>query len=367
MEIVFLANAASVHTVKWVNALADRGHIVHLIYKGDDMPTENTINKEVICHSLQYTGIKGYFFNAPQLKKICRSIQPDLINAHYASGYGMLARLAKLKPLLLSVWGSDVYDFPYQSALKMQMLKKNLRFADAVSSSSYAMKKQVQKLIGEEKEIHVIPFGIDTQLFSRRQNNINRENFVIGNIKSLQPVYAIDDLLRAFHYLCTKLESEGYFEVVQKLQLKIYGDGEEKENLLALAKSLQIEDKTFFMGKIPNSSVPAALEDIDIFCATSLQESFGVALLEAMAMEVPVVATNTEGFAEIIESGKDGIIVAAEDIEAIANALATLISDKRMRTKFGNEGRKKVLQCYDFCKNVEDMIKLYGKMSNDNF
>ena len=100
MRVLFLANAASIHTVRWVNAISERGHEVHLVYKFDDVPKANTISEKVILHRLKYSGTKGYFFNAMQLKKLSHNIKPDVANAHYASGYGTLARLAKLKPLV---------------------------------------------------------------------------------------------------------------------------------------------------------------------------------------------------------------------------------------------------------------------------
>ena len=67
MRILFLSNAASIHTVRWVNALSERGHEVHLVYKFDDEPKENKINESVSQHKLQYSGTKGYFLNAIQL------------------------------------------------------------------------------------------------------------------------------------------------------------------------------------------------------------------------------------------------------------------------------------------------------------
>ena len=162
MRILFLSNAASIHTVRWVNALSERGHEVHLVYKFDDTPKENIINAQVIQHKLKYSGTKGYFLNAIQLRKLTKKISPDIVNAHYASGYGTLVRLARLRPLVLSVWGSDVYEFPYQSKFKMKLLVDNLRYANVIASTSESMAEQVKLLMKEDtKNIIITPFGVD--------------------------------------------------------------------------------------------------------------------------------------------------------------------------------------------------------------
>lgn len=201
MRILFLANAASTHTVKWVNSLSEREHEIHLVFKQDDAPKPNTINSNVILHSLHKSGTKAYFLAAHELNSLYKKINPDIINAHYASGYGTLARLSKLRPLVLSVWGSDVYDFPYQSKIKFNLVKKNLIYADKIASTSHCMAKQVLKILGNyDKSIDVTPFGVDSNIF-RPKVNVNREKILIGNIKTLEDKYGIDDLIRAIKIL----------------------------------------------------------------------------------------------------------------------------------------------------------------------
>ena len=70
MKILFLANANSVHTVRWVNALIDKGHDVHLVYNNNDSPKNNTINSKVVHHRLRFSGNKGYYLNIFQMRKI---------------------------------------------------------------------------------------------------------------------------------------------------------------------------------------------------------------------------------------------------------------------------------------------------------
>lgn len=361
MRVLFLANAASIHTVRWVNAISERGHEVHLVYKFDDVPKANTISEKVILHRLKYSGTKGYFFNAMQLKKLSHNIKPDVANAHYASGYGTLARLAKLKPLVLSVWGSDVYEFPYQSKFKMKILLNNLRYASIIASTSTSMAEQVKLLLKDEtKKIYITPFGVDLSQYSKNNNNErNTDKIVIGNVKSLKEVYGMEYLIRAIDFL-VKTDEE---DLSKKLDVRIYGDGPLRDELENLTRVLNLQDIITFKGLIPNSDVPKALEEMDIFCASSIQESFGVSLVEAMAMGLPVVATDVSGFREVIDHEKTGIIVENKNPEKIAYALKKLIFNRELRRELGKNGRNRVEELYNWENNVTKMLVIYERLS----
>ena len=88
MKILFLSAANSIHTVKWINALASRGHEVYLVYNKGHEPKMDQINKNIHQHQLKYKGGVGYYLNAKELRKLKKEISPDIINVHYASGYG---------------------------------------------------------------------------------------------------------------------------------------------------------------------------------------------------------------------------------------------------------------------------------------
>lgn len=357
MVVLFLSAASSIHTVKWVNSLAERGHEVHLAYLKGHEPKPDSIDGRVKLCPLPFSGGAGYYLNAPALKKLAKSIRPDVINVHYASGYGTLSRVAGLKHVLLSVWGSDVYEFPYQSALKHRILKKNVKAARYLASTSHCMAEQLRRVMADDGlEIAITPFGVDIEKFSPRGCEDNGDRIVLGNVKALKPIYGIDDFINACSFLKKRLESEKF---PVPFTVEIYGDGEQKEELLALIKELSLEDTVFLKGRVANDLVPEVLGGIDIFCATSRHESFGVAVVEAMAMGKAVVVTDADGFREVTVDGETGFVVPKGDIEAISDALYRLIKDKQLRSHFGKAGRARAEQLYDWQKNVDTMEQLY--------
>ena len=362
MKILFVSYAES-HSNKWVNALCDRGHDVVFAMQKSDVNHVEALNEKVIVEYLPFTGKAGYILNSIPLKLLELKYKPNVVNVHYASGYGTMARLAKVNNLVLSVWGSDVYDFPYINSFCMRLIRKNLLFAKKIASTSNCMADQVRKLIGEKKEITITPFGIDIRQFDPQKREINSEYLTIGNIKVISPKYGIDDLIKAFA-IVKKHWSEGLVDN-KRLRCVVYGRGEQRAEIEKLIKELCLEEDVLLPGEIPHSKVPDALSSIDVFCATSVlnSESFGVSVVEAEAMGIPVVATDVDGFKEVVEDGVTGFIVKKHEVQEIADALIRLISDSVLRNTMGKNGRNRVMQLYNFDDNVTTMEKLYESVA----
>lgn len=367
MKILFLSAAKSVHTVKWVNAFVSRGHEVFLIYNKGHEPKDDAIDKKVHLYRLKYGGSAGYYLNSRELSKLEREICPDVINVHYASGYGTLARKAHLSSYILSIWGSDVYDFPYSSKIKNLILKKNVRNADYLASTSNCMAQQLKKVMEDETlKIAITPFGVDLNLFNSDLFEVKeKREFIIGNIKALEDKYGIKELILAFEQLKKEIEEE---KILKKpLKLLIYGSGSQKENLERLIKEHQLEDSINLMGRIPNNKVPEILNRFDVFCALSHSESFGVSAVEAMAMKKPVVVSDVDGFQEVIEDEKTGFIVKGADTDSVKEKLKTLILDGDLRIEMGEAGKKRVEKHYSWDKNVNVMLELYCKAKESKY
>lgn len=335
MRIAFLADLGSIHTVRWVNVFAEHGHEVHVVSINK---AQEPIHPDVMIHLLPFKAPAGYYLNAFSLKKILKKIKPDILNAHYASGYGTLARLSGFHPLVLSVWGSDVYDFPYRSAMKMRIVQKNLDAADVICSTSHAMAEQTKKILRHEKIIHVTPFGIDTNVFTPKEKCSEKAR-VIGTVKTMSRKYGVDILIGAFAEVCRATGDP-------ELQLMLAGDGDQTEELRQLAKVLNIADRVVFMGRIPHEKVPEVLHSFDIYAALSRQESFGVAVLEASACGLPVVVSDAGGLPEVVEDGVTGVVVPKENIQAAADAFEALLTDMSARRRMCECGVAHVEQNY---------------------
>lgn len=351
-HVALLGAANSIHLQRWAIALADRGLRVSVITQHGSGALVYPAPIEL--HVLPWRGFAGYFVNAWALRSLLRRLRPDLLHAHYASGYGNLARLAPWPRRLLSVWGADVYDFPARGGLQRELLLRSLRAADRLASTSEAMATQVRRLWPQSGPIDITPFGVDTSLFAPAP--ALPRPLVIGTVKTLAPKYGIDTLLRAFASAQPRLP--------QDASLLLVGDGPQRDELVCLAALLGVGGRVRFVGAVAHAQVPGWLQQMDVYVAASRDdsESFGVAVLEASACGLPVIVSDVGGLPEVVEDGVTGIVVPREDPSALADAIAALAAAPERRARFGAAGRTRVLQRYDWPHCVDLMLASYRSL-----
>lgn len=356
MKIVLIAPANSIHTIRWANGLAELGHEVHLISKHVAL---NNLKKIVNFYHFPFYSPAGYFFIAVKIRKLLNKIMPDIVNAHYASGYGTTARFVNYSPWVLSIWGSDVYNFPYKSFIHKWIINKNLYAADAIASTSKCMAKQALSISPMLSDITITPFGVNTKTFI---SNINKENnqLTIGTVKSLSPIYGIDTLIKSFSILIKKLEAKNH-NLANQVKLRIVGHGSQEQELKTLAFNLGIADKTTFVGSVSHENVPKELNKLDIYVALSREESFGVAIIEAGAAGKPVIVSEVGGLPEVVLNKKSGLIVPKDNPQAAANAMMKFINNPKLRKQYGEYGRKHVAENYSWNICLNKMVKCYEK------
>ncbi len=343
MKICFLSSANSAHTKKWCKWFAGRGHEVHVVsFIDGEVPgaAVHTVDTGASADGGDAQKLR-YLLAARRVRRIIRDISPDTVNVHYATSYGMTAALSGVRGYILSVWGSDIYDFPNKSPIHRAMLKFSLSRAERILSTSRAMAEETRKYTG--KEIAVTPFGVDTELFSpeKRQRADGDGKFVIGTVKTLSPKYGIDRILRA---AATVKEKRSDID----LRVRIAGDGELAAEYRALAEKLGIADITEWLGFITQERAAGVWADMDVAVVPSVlaSESFGVSAVEAEACGVPVVISDIPGLMEATCPGKSSTVIKGGDPEGIADALIDLYSDREKRLAMGRAGREYVLENY---------------------
>ena len=353
LKVALLGASQSIHTVRWANGLSERGHDVHLLSL--DAPSAD-IAPTVRQYKLPYGAPFGYLLAGRHVRQLLSRIQPDLLNTHYATGYGLLARRSGFRPNLLSAWGSDIYDFPDKSCWHHRALSKNLSHATVLGATSHAMATKMRAL--SEKPVFVTPFGIDEHQFSPRIVRCPSDRIVIGTVKTLEALYGIDTLIHAFAKLKTRL-AKTHGDLAPRLMLRIYGGGSQHRMLTEMAANLGLGDCVELKGQIPHSDVPAALDDLDIYVALSRRDSFGVAILEACSSGLPVVVSDADGPAEVVLDGVTGFVVPIEDADAAAARLEALVLNPQLRTTMGTAGRQRVRDMYSWKHSLDLMLNAY--------
>lgn len=361
MKICFIAPADNYHTKKWCNWFCNRGHEIHVVSFTDsaiDGVTVHSLNTNVNVHGNDLSKLK-YLQYAGKIKRIVEQIKPDVINVHYATSYGTVAALSGLKGYVLSVWGSDIYDFPNKSIFHKAMLKFSLSRAKYIFSTSNAMAEETRKYT--KKQIEITPFGVDTELFSpdKRDRDSADGDFVVGTVKALTPKYGIEYILKAVAIIKNE-----YPQI--PIKLRIAGKGSHEEEYKSLAASLGIDCITTWLGFITQEQAAKEWANMDIALVPSIYESFGVSAVEAQACGVPVIVSDVPGLMEATSPGITSAVVPRKDERALAEAIVRLYNDPMMREKMGNEGRKYVEESYELNHCFEKIYRFFVGMTNEN-
>ena len=367
-RIFFLADGGSPHTIKWAKSLAHSGYEIFIfglasfspdLYRdepriktwsfGADTPVTKSGNGS-------FQKIR-YLSSLSKLKQLIAEFKPDILHVHFVSSYGLLGSLSGFPKIFMSVWGADVYDFPEKSFLHRLVLRFNLKKAQSLFSTSNVMAKQASKYT--QKEINVIPFGIELSKFRPGKSELiiwEGNNLILGTVKSLEDKYGIDDLIKAFAILKKRLPD-------QSLKLLIVGKGTKELELKALAEKMKVSQDIHFTGWIPVEKVPEyhKLLDISVFPSILDSESFGVAVVEASASEKPVIVSRVGGLIEVVNENVTGLVVPPKNPEALAVAMEKLVLDPTLREKFGKAGRERVEKLYNWDQNLSDMVSFYEK------
>ena len=205
----------------------------------------------------------------------------------------------------------------------------------------------------EQIEQRVILPGVPLDL-SREVNVVLKEDHVpvIGMAGPLEVIKGGSFFLRACHRV---------LEAGHKIRIVVAGSGPEERNLRRLSTSLELDDHITFVDD--GTAMEAYLSAIDIFCLPSLQQGFGVIMLEAMALGRPVIASGVGGILTILEDEKNGVIVPPSDSRALAERMLKLLEDPEQTQKMAIAGQNLVEDRFTIDRMIDNTIQLYDEVS----
>ena len=346
MRLCYLADAPYVHTRRWVEHFAGLGWETHVL---SFRPAEIAGARVHYVDGWERLGKLRYLLHARRVRRMVRELRPDLLHALHLTSYGFLAGLAGVRPTIVSVWGTDVLEAPRLSPLHYFVTRYALGRADHITATGLRLAEAATSYAPKGKPVTVIPYGVDLETF-RPEPRPRRQEVVVGAVARLSPEKGLRYLIDAFARLARDDD---------RVRLVLAGDGPERRRLERMVEKERLGGRVDFLGEVPHERVPEVLAGIDIFAMPSIYEGFGVAALEAAAMEVPVVATNVFGIPDVVADGETGLLVPPRDAGALAGALLCLVQDEGLRRRLGKAGRAFVQAHYSWAENAAQMEELY--------
>jgi glycosyltransferase involved in cell wall biosynthesis len=260
--------------------------------------------------------------------------------------------VARVFPITFSttIHGSGEFD----DVVGFYMSEKVARAAFLIGISQYGRSQMMRASDPQYwHKLEVAPLGVDPAVFVPRAHRDNTERFEIVCVGSLVPAKGYHILLAAL----SRLIQQGR----TSLRLRLVGEGRARPSLENTIRELGLETYVRLEGACNQERVREIYRATDLFALTSFAEGVPVVLMEAMAMEIPCLATWITGVPELIRHGVDGWLVPPGDAQAVADGLGYLIDQPALRQSMGKSGRARVIEKYNLDPNVAQLAEIFRR------
>jgi len=341
--------------------LAARGHDVHFITYAPPIRM-NLENPRIHFHEAAVVSYPLFDHSpytlslAVKMLEVFEAESLDILHVHYAIPHSVSALLARQMaaprrlPFITTLHGTDI-TLVGNNPNFLPITRYSIEQSDGVTSISRYLLDRTLKDFGIKRPIEVIPNFVNCDLYHRADNPGMRALWapdgepILMHLSNFRPVKRILDAVEIFAMVRARM----------KAKLVMIGDGPDRPAAEAMARTRGIEDDVIFLGK--QNDVIAKLGLADLFLLPSRLESFGLAALEAMACEVPVIATNVGGIPEVVEHGVDGYLVEPGDVQQAGRYAIELLSRADRGREMGKLARIHARKKY--CAN--DVIPMYER------
>lgn len=352
--------------------LAKKGHQIHFITYSQpsrlDFLNENLFYHEVDFHTYPLFEYPPYETAlASKMVSVVKNEGLDLMHVHYAIPHASAAHMAKeillqqgiIMPVVTTLHGTDITlvgkDASYEPVVTF-----SINQSDGITAVSNDLRTETFKYFNITKEIEVIPNFIDLEKFKKQKKEHFKKaicpggEMLVVHISNFRKVKRVQDVVKIFSNIRKEIPAK----------LLMIGDGPERNNTETLCRELNTCDDIRFLGKL--EAVEEVLSVADLFLMPSEKESFGLAALEAMACEVPVVSSNVGGVPELNLQGITGFLSAVGDVEDMSQKALFVLGKNNLPTFKANALKraqefdiKKILPLYEsYYKKVIDSVKM---------
>ena len=345
--------------------LARSGHVIHFI--SSDLPSRLVeLNERIAFHAVDMMAYPLFEYPpyalalATKMVEVVESEGLDLLHVHYAIPHAISAYLAKQMwapqrlPVITTLHGTDI-TLVGNDRSYLPITRFGIEQSDGVTAVSQYLKEATYQELNVHKDITVIPNFVDADHFKRQYSPARRRKMapkgekLLIHVSNFRPIKRVTDVVHVFDAVRRAVPA----------RLLMIGDGPERSNAEYLCRKLGIEHEVCFLGKY--GPVEEYLSVSDLALMPSELESFGLAALEAMACEVPVIASRIGGLPELVVPGETGYLAPVGDITAMADAALRVLTDDGLAERLGAQGRRRAVEVF----GTDRIVPLYEQLYID--
>lgn len=355
LRILFFADAASVHTRRWVASMVERGAEAIVITRS---PAEVPGAREVIAIAPGQD--KANWFKALlEVRRVARRVaadfKPHLVHGHYVTSYGLWAAACGLRvPKVLTAWGSDILVTPRESWLMRMIVRWSLRRADLITADSIEMVDEIASY-HPSAPVHQILWGADTGKFLPAPP---APDFEVVSLRVWEPNYNIDLIIEAFaRFVSLRPHSQA--------RLHLLGGGPLQGALEERVAALRLLQQVRFHGRLGDVEMIEAIQRCRASVSVPTSDATSVSVLESMACGLPIIASDLPANRQWVDS-RGGWLTPVRDIDALTQALLDAHDDPTAATLKGVHNRRRIEREASRRGQMDRMWQLYLQILKPN-
>ena len=371
MRILYFTRDYTTHDYRFLSSLAETEHSIHslrLEKRGmarEDRPLPPGVEQIVWGAGRDEVRLREYPALAWELRRLIRSLRPDVIHAGPVQSAAFLAALTGFRPLVTMSWGSDLLR---DADAQPRRTRFALRRTTVLLGDCLAVRDKAAAFGFDPQRTVLFPWGVDLKRFApkkpvsgaldeagaeeplRAALGWDGDAFTLLCLRAWEPLYGVDVVVRAF-----ALASQH----APKLRLFLLSGGSQAKQLREILLRYDVLDRVVFGGQVTQTALPQYYHASDLYLSASHSDGSSVSLMEALASGLPVRVSDIPGNREWITPGVQGWLFPVSDAEALASGILNAVEQRSALSAMGRAGRSLAEQRANWPENFQKLLQAY--------
>lgn len=362
MRVLYFTRDYTPHDHRFLSALAKTEHQVFFLrlerrgHQQEDRPLPPEVEQIVWRGGQKPARRKDGLALLADLKRVIRQVRPDVIHAGPIQTCALLAALSGFRPLVSMSWGSDLLKDADRDCAWRWATRYALKHSAVLVGDCRAVQEKAAQFGFPAEQVVLFPWGVDLQQFAPgqvenvRQRRNWQKSFVVLSLRSWEPLYGVDNVVRAFARAA---------QVEPALRLLLLGNGSQAQIIRRTVMQYELQERVNYGGQVSNKDLAQIYHAADLYVSASHSDGSSVSLMEALGCGLPVLVSDIPGNREWITDGQEGWLFPNGDEEALAEGMLRAARQPEILDNMRIASRRLAEERADWNKNFQKLLEAY--------